>query len=473
MKVLLSLFLGLLLLTPLTTTAFQNYTCPELVEIALNAADEACFNVGTNKACYGHSFIDAQPRPDVETLEFAAPGDEADLLEISTMRLSAMDVGTGAWGVAFMNLLAYSDFKPEDVSILVFGNVEIQNLVEPTTTLEITLVESTDLLIAPAASSEVIETVEAGQIIEAKQRLEDTSWLRVEIQDSGIVGWIPAEAVNESSHLDELTIVDAWEPYYGPMQAFYFTSGTDDAVCPQAPESGLIIQTPEGVAEVNLVINGVNIQLSATAFVQAQPGGAMTVEVISGWAEVESNGLSQTVSSGQQVSIPISENLTPVGGVSAPQTLSVNTTTLPGWGSAQSGGSFSSPGNGNANANANAHANGNGNANANTNTNANGGGNSGGNSCCAGSNPGNGNGNGNANANGNGNGNANGGGNTSDPGNGNANGNANGGGGTSDPGNGNGNANGNANGGGGASDPGNGNGNANGNGNGNANGNGN
>ena len=46
------------------------------------------------------------------------------------------------------------------------------------------------------------------------------------------------------------------ESEFTPMQAFYFQSGVGDAGCEEAPESGLLIQTPEGVEEILLNVNG-------------------------------------------------------------------------------------------------------------------------------------------------------------------------------------------------------------------------
>ena len=56
---------------------------------------------------------------------------------------------------------------------------------------------------------------------------------------------------------------------FTPMQAFYFRSGVGDAGCAEAPESGMLIQTPEGVEEVFLNVNGANMLLGSTAFLQA------------------------------------------------------------------------------------------------------------------------------------------------------------------------------------------------------------
>ena len=49
-----------------------------------------------------------------------------------------------------------------------------------------------------------------------------------------------------------------------PMQAFYLTTGIGDAACAEAPESGMLVQTPEGVGEVAFSMNGVDVSLGST-----------------------------------------------------------------------------------------------------------------------------------------------------------------------------------------------------------------
>jgi len=44
-----------------------------------------------------------------------------------------------------------------------------------------------------------------------------------------------------------------------PMQAFYFNSGIGDAPCAEAPDSGILVQTPEGEAQIEFSVNNVQI----------------------------------------------------------------------------------------------------------------------------------------------------------------------------------------------------------------------
>ncbi|MCB9450135.1 MAG: hypothetical protein H6672_01780 [Anaerolineaceae bacterium] len=100
---------------------------------------------------------------------------------------------------------------------------------------------------------------------------------------------------------------------YTPMQAFYFRSGMGDSPCAEAPESGILIQAPEGVDGVKLVVDEVRIQLGTTIFLQAAPGDALHVSVIEGQATISAFGETQTVPAGTRISVPIGENLAASG----------------------------------------------------------------------------------------------------------------------------------------------------------------
>jgi hypothetical protein len=90
-----------------------------------------------------------------------------------------------------------------------------------------------------------------------------------------------------------------------PMQAFYFQSGMNDAPCTQAPDSGILVQTPRGVEQIQFTVNDVNITLGSTVYLQAQAHGEMTASVVEGEATIQSDGLSVDVPAGSRVRVPL------------------------------------------------------------------------------------------------------------------------------------------------------------------------
>ena len=94
-----------------------------------------------------------------------------------------------------------------------------------------------------------------------------------------------------------------------PMQAFFFRSGIGDAQCEGAPDSGLLIQTPKGAQKIEFTVNEVNITLASTAYLQAQPGDDLIINVVEGQATVEAFGVEQIVLAGARVRVPLDDNL--------------------------------------------------------------------------------------------------------------------------------------------------------------------
>jgi hypothetical protein len=96
------------------------------------------------------------------------------------------------------------------------------------------------------------------------------------------------------------------------MQAFYFQSNMNDAPCEEAPESGLLVQTPDGVAQIRLLVNEVYVQLHSTAFLQAQPGGSFTICALEGDIQVSVSQVTFPVFVGTCVDVALDDNLRPV-----------------------------------------------------------------------------------------------------------------------------------------------------------------
>jgi hypothetical protein len=71
----------------------------------------------------------------------------------------------------------------------------------------------------------------------------------------------------------------------------------------------MLIQTPEGEASVTLLIDEVIIELDATAYLQAQPNGELTVYALEGQARVTAMGETRTAVAGQQISVALDEDL--------------------------------------------------------------------------------------------------------------------------------------------------------------------
>ena len=299
----------------------EGYTCPSLVVSALDATDQICEGTGRNQTCYGHIRLAAEPQQSAANFVFEQEGDIVNVVDIQSLRLSAMDVEEGIWGVALMRLqTSLAEVSSHNVTLLLFGDVAVENAIVPSTRLAGTVAAATNVNVrqSPSTDAKIVAALAPDDTVMLNGRTEDGQWLRVE-RPEGTTGWVSASLVTSEHDLESLAVVEAGLYRYGPMQAFYFQSGMDDAPCAEAPHSGILIQTPEGVAEVSLLINEVDIQLGSTVYFQAQPGGHMTVLVVEGSARVEAMGEAQKAYAGSQITVPLDENLKPAGPPSKPR----------------------------------------------------------------------------------------------------------------------------------------------------------
>jgi hypothetical protein len=170
------------------------------------------------------------------------------------------------------------------------------------------------------SQNNVIASLSNGQVVTANGRLADGSWVRVVLNaETQAVGWVSADFVSSDTDLSRLAVVEVDSAtVYAPMQAFYFASSIGDSPCVEAPDSGILIQSPQGAGEINLRVNEVDIALGSTVYMTAG-GGLMTVYVVEGHAVLAANGVSQTVPAGTYAEIPLDANGLADGAPSYPQ----------------------------------------------------------------------------------------------------------------------------------------------------------
>lgn len=306
----------------------QEPTCSAIIETAWTAIEDLCAGTGRQQACYGHEAITFQPQPGFNAALFEQPGDIIDLMTIQSLRFSALDLATGQWGVAQMRLQADIPVaNGENVTMLVFGNVDIQNAVPAPTpvAVNVTVANTINIRLTPTTGAPIVATLAPGTTVTARARLADSSWLQIEVPETGEVGWVYAALVSApADELAGLNVATSSAPYYGPMQAFYFSSGTESPVCDEMPPDGLLIQTPEGVAEVSLLINEVNIQIGSTAFLTAESGESMAIRVVEGKVTAQTAEGRSTAIAGTQISIPLDDNLSPTAPPTMPTAYETN-----------------------------------------------------------------------------------------------------------------------------------------------------
>lgn len=120
----------------------------------------------------------------------------------------------------------------------------------------------------------------------------------------------------------DVTIENAASDEQTPMQAFYLRTGVSDAACEEAPESGVLVQTPDGVEEVTFNVNGVDVQIGSTVLFQAEE--EMTVTTVEGTAILDFGDEIYPAIEGTQLRLPLNEQGLPTGRPGLPESYDEN-----------------------------------------------------------------------------------------------------------------------------------------------------
>ncbi len=319
----------ILIALPIFTQA-QTLDCPAIVREALEAVDSACTDTGRNQACYGNITLSAEPQADVQDFVFDKAGDRVGLNIVKSLTLSPMDTAAQVWGVALLRVQAnLPDTLPgQNVTFLLFGDVAIDNaavasIVPPVATLTpVTIKTSNRINIrsGPSTRNSVLGSLASGQTVRATGRNAEGDWLYIAFDEQ--TGWVFAQLVTVEGDAESLPIIETADAQptpeatevaspatSGPMQAFYFKTGSGDAPCDEAPDSGILIQTPSGAAKIDLLANEVHITLGSTVYLQAQPGGDMLITVVEGQATVTAFGVTVIAPAGTRVRVPLDNDL--------------------------------------------------------------------------------------------------------------------------------------------------------------------
>jgi uncharacterized membrane protein YgcG len=310
--------IALLLLVGLwtVTAVAQTDLCPAVVQQAIAETDHACQITNRNQACYGHISISAEPQPHAADFRFSQIGDIASVLDIRSLRLSSMDTNNFSWGVALLRIQANlpSTLPGQNVTMLVFGDTEIADAAtSPALGITPAAGDFVSIRSQPQTDGSIMGSLASGASMMASGRTQDGSWLRVNMPMDNQIGWVYRPLVNGDSDVNALRVVKPDDPMYGPMQSFYLRTGIGAPRCAELPDSGILIQSPEGAGAIQLSINEVSIEMGSTLFFETNGTNDLVVSVVEGAAHVSSNGVTRPVVAGSNVHVPLDSALAPMG----------------------------------------------------------------------------------------------------------------------------------------------------------------
>jgi uncharacterized protein YgiM (DUF1202 family) len=296
------------------TVVIGQVDCLSLIERTIVDVNEFCADIGDNQACYGNGNILAEFSPEVDSNEFTQSGDRVDLSRMTGLELSSDRANMTQWGVALMRVKAND--SDEHASMIVVGDVQIENKGSGITLLPVTVLQNMNLRSGPSTNFAVVTTLASGQEIAAMGINDGGDWLRVVLADGETVGWAFGNLVTVHGDVNELNVMDASisDGSSHPMQGFFFDSILEHRDCIDAPPNGIFIQSPKRAGVVDFTINQTNLEGSATFFVQHtlhEETRHMQIDILEGSLIISTVFDSISIPAGGQALIPLTEQALP------------------------------------------------------------------------------------------------------------------------------------------------------------------
>lgn len=297
------IFLSTVMLWLAGAVAAQDVTaCPANVLLAFARAATTCASTGYLQACYGNGAVQTDFQPEITAVRFEQPGDTAAIADLQAVHLTA-SAADNIWSVITLSVRAnLVDVQQRSLTILLFGNMNIVNLVPPIPQMTVQAIGALVIRHAPDENADIVQKLSVGSEVRANGRTADGRWLRVLIPNSSDYGWVSVDLVKNTG-FNDLNVVDVTTPVKQPFQEITLVSGSGDAFCAGAPESGAMLQSPDTVTPVTLLINNIEVQISGTVFAQADDTSSVRLHVLDGQVIVSTGGQRQLIPVGSQLTV--------------------------------------------------------------------------------------------------------------------------------------------------------------------------
>ncbi|MBN1966206.1 MAG: SH3 domain-containing protein [Anaerolineae bacterium] len=290
---------------PVAQAQGEDDACPALVADALESLDANCTQVGRNEVCYGNNLLSAEFWQADAALVFANPSDRVPAADVRLIAGAPLQLAESVWGLGLLRLQANlpNTLPGQAITFLLMGDVEVESAVAPDelrTEAEPLLATTTagvNLRTGPGTTYSLLGSVPNGAALLAIGRSSASDWVQVATaEDSpaelleriplGTRAWLSASLLRIDGDVSTLPVITS-EPAYGPLEAFYFTTGFGELECQSAPPDHLLVNSPEGI-EVAFNANGVEFTLGSTAALRrprvedGAPSDVMTVTTFEG-----------------------------------------------------------------------------------------------------------------------------------------------------------------------------------------------
>ncbi|MBN2472765.1 MAG: SH3 domain-containing protein [Anaerolineae bacterium] len=163
----------------------------------------------------------------------------------------------------------------------------------------------------PGTQATILGQLALDQEVPIVARLADATWWRIEW--AGQFAWVFAELTPADCDPETMLVYD---PATGEIsggaptpdfQAARLETALTAPACPAIPHSGALLQSPAGGA--GWLLNGMQISLDGTIWVQAPLHDVMAVQVLEGQVVVETGQVSRAAAAGQVLRVPLRDGV--------------------------------------------------------------------------------------------------------------------------------------------------------------------
>jgi hypothetical protein len=302
----LGLLLSLLALIWVGVVAAQDPTvCPPNALLSYVRAGAVCQGDGTGAWCYGNGTALLTGADQLQGDPFEVTGGRVAAGLVQSVGVTTASLDAPDYGVVSGRLrLTLTDPDARAVNVLLFGNATIENLVPSVTEVLVTSTGTLRIRQSPVFNAPILDELLVREGTLAHGKSEDGAWLRVVIPGTNDLGWVSLEVAQVMGDPATLPVVDVDTPFQRPFEVMRVIS-EDVPLCGEGiAANGVLFQTPNTEDEVAFTLNGVNLRVAGTIFVEADEQ-TTRITVLSGGVLVAETAV--YVPSGAEITLPDGE----------------------------------------------------------------------------------------------------------------------------------------------------------------------
>ena len=112
-----------------STSGTQSVSCQYLIDRAMQASEDSCYQLGTNQVCYGNNTLLAELIEGAAS-QFNQRGDRVNVTDLRRLVASPLSLASEDWGIAVFKVMANlpRSLPGETITMVVFGNTTLDNM---------------------------------------------------------------------------------------------------------------------------------------------------------------------------------------------------------------------------------------------------------------------------------------------------------------------------------------------------------